>query len=148
MHVQIETEKLGSRRRVIYIWCSWLTVTIAFVYSMIFAPTPIFFWLAFPIIWAFVTLQLANFSYGEVSQGGLRYRRLWGWKEVRWSEIDSFYRDWITGGIYVTLLWAPKFMRKLYFSDRFVGRYNRTQRVAMVERFNAICKECQLDSDS
>ncbi len=42
---------------------------------------------------AIVTASMFRYTYGEIGDGGLRYRRLWGWRTATWSQIDGVDLD-------------------------------------------------------
>jgi hypothetical protein len=94
-------------------------------------------------VWCFLTAAWTNFTYGEIGDSGLRYRRLWGWREAQWYEIDNFQRESIFGGVSVTLRYAPKFARKLRFAGGFSTRFDEpaSDQSSIVDRYNAICRD-------
>ena len=141
MNAHIETVKLGSRSIFLYVWIVWLVVTAGFA-NGISVPGPILARLSLLAVWCLCTAAWINFTYGEIGESGLRYRRLWGWSEARWSEIDDFHRSSVFGGVSVTLRYAPKFRRTLRFAGGFPAQTeSASDQSSTLDRYNAICKE-------
>jgi hypothetical protein len=151
MNVHVETVKLGSRNIFLYVWFVWLVVATGFAFGISDASSPILSRFGMGFILCLVTIFWTNFSYGEVSDGGVRYRRIWGWKAVRWYEIDNFHRNGITGGISVTLRYLPKPLGTLYFAGRLSSSITGRKvddLVASIEQFDMVCKAWRKHEDA
>jgi hypothetical protein len=79
--------------------------------------------LVFPLLIGTLILSafgLFRYTFGEIDETGIRYRRLWGWQIATWSEIASIDLDRkVRTAIVVHLNHGNRWRSRLFFPEIF-----------------------------
>jgi hypothetical protein len=66
----------------------------------------------------FIAAGLFRYTYGEINEDGIRYRRLWGWRTAAWSEIASADFDAkVKNAIVIRLNHGNQWASRLFFPE-------------------------------
>lgn len=107
--------QLGSRQLVFLQLLMWVVVTGFIGSALIRHSVNILGWIAVLAFECVMTFIVSQFTFGEVSQDGLRYWRIWGWQQLRWDEIERFEDRFRLSGVIAVLREAPVWRRRLDF---------------------------------
>src|ERR1700722_10872847 len=106
---------LGSRQVVFSQLAIWLMVTGLFANTLLKHSIKGYGWIALLAFWGVITFVVSQFTFGEVTQSGLRYWRPWGWQQLRWDEIEKFEDRFRLNGVVAILREVPIWRKRLEF---------------------------------
>jgi hypothetical protein len=107
--------KLGSRQVVIVQSLIWLAITAFFMNAFIQRGFEGYFWLVALIFWCLVTFIISPFTFGQASEEGVHYWRVWGWQVLRWEQIEKFEDRFRLSGVIAVLRDTSWWRRRLEF---------------------------------
>jgi hypothetical protein len=95
--------------------------------------------------WTGITFVISQFTFGEVTQNGVRYWRIWGWQQLRWDQIEKFEDRFRLNGVVAVLREAPVWRRRLDFRGNSMLFRQKTidKQRELVNRLNERCRETQ-----
>lgn len=135
--------QLGSRQLVFLQLLMWVVVTGFIGSALIRHSVNILGWIAVLAFECVMTFIVSQFTFGEVSQDGLRYWRIWGWQQLRWDEIERFEDRFRLSGVIAVLREAPVWRRRLDFrgNSMLFRRKTIDKQRELVDSLNEHCRE-------
>jgi hypothetical protein len=134
---------LGSRQVVFSQLAIWLMVTGLFANTLLKHSIKEYGWIALLAFWGVITFVVSQFTFGEVTQSGLRYWRPWGWQQLRWDEIEKFEDRFRLNGVVAILREVPIWRKRLEFRGNSMLFRQKTidKQAVLVDFMNERCRE-------